>query len=218
MNIILIRKHSGGSGYINLSRRRLVAFAVVVALLLPGGLGYLGYMYGKQSVEFEPNALFSALQLQIEQEKADIVNAKSDIDDNMNAFASRLGTLQARVIRLDALGKRLTKMAKLDKGEFNFDSTPARGGPGNSETSPTEVPEFLQNLALSSKQIENRGQQLSVLETMMMNRNLQAEVFPAGRPIKKGWISSYFGKRTDPFTGRREHHKGMDFGGKDGSE
>jgi hypothetical protein len=37
--------------------------------------------------------------------------------------------MNAHVIRLDALGRRLTEMANLDKGEFNFDSPPALGGP-----------------------------------------------------------------------------------------
>jgi len=218
MNIILIRKHSGGSGYINLNRRRLFAFALVTMVLLPGGLAYTGYWLGKQSVKFQPDVLYAVLQEQLEQQDLQINNTKRDVEDNMSALASRLGSLQARVIRLDALGQRLTKMAKLDKGEFNFDSVPAVGGPASSEVSPVDVPDFMQNIALLSKQIEDRGQQLSVLETMMMNRNLQAEVFPAGRPIRKGWTSSYFGLRTDPFTGRREHHKGMDFAGKDGSD
>ena len=53
---------------------------------------------------------------------------------------------------------------------------------------------------------------------MMMSRNLQAEVMPAGRPITRGWLSSYFGTRTDPFNGRRAHHSGVDFAGKMGSD
>ncbi len=218
MNIILIRKHSGGSGYINLNRRRLVAFALLALVILPGGLAYTGYWLGKQSVVFQPDVLYAVLQAQLKEQGKKIDITQHEVEDNMSALASRLGSLQARVIRLDALGQRLTKMAKLDKGEFNFASVPALGGPANDKTQPVDVPEFMQNIALLSKQIEDRGQQLSVLETMMMNRNLQAEVFPAGRPIKKGWTSSYFGKRTDPFTGRREHHKGMDFAGKDGSD
>ena len=53
---------------------------------------------------------------------------------------------------------------------------------------------------------------------MMMNRNLQAEVMPAGRPVTHGWLSSYFGMRTDPFTGHRAFHTGLDFAGKLGSD
>ena len=218
MNIILIRKHSGGSGYINLSRRRLFVFALLAALLVPGGLAYTGYWFGKQSAEFEPDVFYAALQQQLEQQSADISDAKLNIDDNMSALASRLGLLQAHVIRLNALGQRLTKMAKLDKGEFDFENSPAQGGPESVDVASVDVPEFLRTINSLSRQIDDRSQQLAVLETMMMNRNLQSEVFPAGRPIKKGWTSSYFGKRTDPFTGRRAQHKGMDFAGKDGSD
>ncbi|HEY9050177.1 MAG TPA: M23 family metallopeptidase, partial [Gammaproteobacteria bacterium] len=37
-------------------------------------------------------------------------------------------------------------------------------------------------------------------------------------PITRGWISSYYGMRTNPFTGKLQFHKGMDFASKSGSE
>ncbi len=67
-------------------------------------------------------------------------------------------------------------------------------------------------------QVEDRAQQLSLLESMLMTRGLEKEVLPEGRPITSGWLSSYFGMRTDPFTGRQERHKGVDFAGKAGSD
>ena len=50
------------------------------------------------------------------------------------------------------------------------------------------------------------------------NRELLAEVTPSGRPVKKGWRSSGFGKRTDPFNGKKSYHRGVDFAGKRGAE
>ena len=38
-----------------------------------------------------------------------------------------------------------------------------------------------------------------------------------GQPVEKGWISSHFGQRTDPFTGKPAMHNGMDFAGREGS-
>ncbi|MGC8165268.1 M23 family metallopeptidase, partial [Salmonella enterica] len=61
-------------------------------------------------------------------------------------------------------------------------------------------------------------QQLAMLDTLLAKRKLQDDVFLAGRPIKKGWMSSRFGRRTDPFTGQVAWHGGVDFAGKDGSE
>ena len=42
----------------------------------------------------------------------------------------RIGQMNAHVIRLDALGKRLTQMANIDNREFDFESTPADRWPG----------------------------------------------------------------------------------------
>ena len=68
------------------------------------------------------------------------------------------------------------------------------------------------------EQLQDRQQQLGVLENLLLNRNLSKQVHPEGRPVRSGWVSSYFGKRTDPFTGRPAWHKGLDFAGRDGSD
>ena len=80
------------------------------------------------------------------------------------------------------------------------------------------VDDFMREMDELSRQIESRSLQLDVLESLLMSRNLQDEVFPAGRPVKRGWISSYFGYRTDPFNGRIAHHDGIDIAGKEGSD
>jgi murein DD-endopeptidase MepM/ murein hydrolase activator NlpD len=51
-----------------------------------------------------------------------------------------------------------------------------------------------------------------------LNRKLRDEVRPEGRPVTAGYVSSHFGSRTDPFTGRRAFHKGVDFAGREGAE
>jgi len=59
---------------------------------------------------------------------------------------------------------------------------------------------------------------LNVLEDFLLNRKLREEVHPEGRPVAAGYISSSFGNRTDPFTGRAAFHKGVDFAGRTGAE
>ena len=68
-----------------------------------------------------------------------------------------------------------------------------------------------------SVQMEDRGQKLSVLDTLLMDRSLHDRIMPSGSPVKNGWVSSGYGKRTDPFTGKKELHKGVDLAGKEGS-
>ena len=50
-----------------------------------------------------------------------------------------------------------------------------------------------------------------------MNEQLQSQVHPGGRPVQSGWMSSAFGYRTDPLSGKRAFHAGVDFAGRAGS-
>ena len=67
-------------------------------------------------------------------------------------------------------------------------------------------------------QLSSREQQLGVLENMILTRELNKQVYPEGRPVQEGWISSYFGRRADPFTGYSAVHKGLDFAGPEGTK
>jgi murein DD-endopeptidase MepM/ murein hydrolase activator NlpD len=123
--------------------------------------------------------------------------------------------MQANVTRLNALGQRLVAVAKLDSDEFDFEHKPAYGGPHESDSDTTMNLDTV--LTELNDQLHSREHQLSLLEDVIMRSELMKEARPAGRPIGKGWISSYYGKRTDPFSGKIEMHKGMDFAGKQGS-
>lgn len=215
MKIILFTKKRGCSGLMTLSRKRLVTMILGVGLVLPAGFLLAGYHLGALYMKANPAELAIAVETEMDTQRLRIEEVTQNVEENMNALAIRLGKLQAHVIRLDALGQRLTKMAKLEKGEFDFDGPPAQGGPVNHiEGQTMGVPDFIMALKELSVQLDDRSRQLEVLENLLMTRNLQAEVMPAGRPVKRGWLSSYFGKRTDPFTGRRVHHSGVDFAGR----
>ena len=138
----------------------------------------------------------------------------------MDALAIRIAQMNARVIRLDALGRRLTDMADLEDGEFDFDSEPATGGPEEplAAGSNIAIPQVLDAMQTLGARLNSREAQLDVLESVLMNQNLKDRVYPQGRPVGTGWISSYFGKRTDPFTGKPANHTGVDFAGKNGAE
>ncbi len=217
MNIVLMTRSKGYSGLVTLCKKKLLALILGVFVILPGALLYAGYSVGISHMRANPDELAVAMQSELDVQRLQISEVTRTAEENMNALALKLGQLQSHVIRIDALGSRLTKMAKLDRGEFNFDRPPAQGGPvgaNDANASAMSVPDFVKSLQELTAQLEDRAQQMNVLETMIMTRNLQAEVMPTGRPITRGWLSSYFGLRTDPFTGRRVHHSGIDFAGK----
>ncbi len=218
MNIVFFTRQKGRVGSVHLGRTRIAVLAAGF-IALPAAFLYGGYQLGQTSAHNNPDPVAEQLRNELEQQRQQVEVAVAEAERNMNALSRQLGRVQARVIRLDALGRRLTKMANLEKGEFDFDAEPAQGGPTSAaELQTPAVPDFISELDDLSRQLDSRGEQLSVLETMLMSRNLQDQVYPTGRPIKKGWISSYFGMRNDPFTGKREHHKGVDFAGKEGSD
>jgi len=199
----------------------IVQWSMILVLLAAifGGVFYYGMQYGSQ--EAEPDVMVSVMQQELNKYQDSLASMKMETEENMNALAVRLGQVKSHVIRLDALGQRLIEKAKLEKGEFDFENAPAQGGPekrGAERGESMSVPDFMATLDDLSKKMDHSSLQLSVLETMIMNRELHDEVYPQGRPIKRGWISSYFGYRTDPFNGRRARHDGIDLAGKQGSE
>lgn len=220
MNILLVSKRLGGSTCLCLNRGRIIALAVAVLLAIPSIAMYAGYRLGHQQTPLDSSTLSVRVNSELERQRNEIVTAKQTAEDNLNALTLRLGQMQAHVARLDALGQRLTRIAGLDSGEFDFGSEPAQGGPEGDDLSTADsvaMPDFMTQLEELSDQLESREQQLSLLENMIMNHNLQAAVLPAGRPIAKGWISSRYGMRTDPFNGKPEFHKGLDLAGKEGT-
>ncbi|VAW98760.1 Peptidase, M23/M37 family [hydrothermal vent metagenome] len=220
MNIIFVGKPGGRTRTVTVTRAAVILASVMAFVMAPSLLVLGGYWVAQKAAPpSQDELLMSVWQQEMLAQREEVAGAQRRAHENMDALALRLGGLQAKVIRLDALGERLTEVADLDKGEFDFSSKPAVGGPElASAPEAIPLPDFVQSLESLSRQLDDRANQLGLLETMLMSRNLQDAVFPAGRPIKRGWISSYYGMRTDPFSGRREHHKGMDFAGKAGSE
>ena len=147
---------------------------------------------------------------------------KTTSNEQLDALAVRMAELNASVIRLNALGQRLTTMADLDDGEFDFENFPAVGGPAESAARIADPDGQLPNLMTDfedlAASIDLQEQQLAALEGLLLNRKLEDRVSPSGRPVNSGWISSFFGRRADPLTGKSSYHKGIDFAGKYGTD
>lgn len=217
MNILLVSERLGCSGCINMSRRSLITVTTAIFLAVPLLSGYIGYRWASENGVAD-GTLTARMQAELAQQRQELEEAKRTAEENLAALTVRLGQMQAHVIRLDALGQRLTKMAKLENGEFDFGNPPAQGGPETGDGASIQLPDFLSQLDALSNQLDDRSQQLSVLETVLLNQTVQAEVMPQGRPSTTGFISSHFGLRNDPFTGKIAVHKGVDLAGKQGSE
>ena len=223
MNIIFVGRKHGKSKTVQLVNRQLVWFGVFVVLFL-AGLFVLGYQAraliehnSELSIESE---IIAKWDKQLRSQAKEVRTLKRLSQEKVDALTLRMGDMQARLMRLDALGQRLTEVAKLQNGEFDFSLSPALGGP--TPTLQTDESYVLPGLLESIEEIEsklvNSEQQLEVIDALFVSRNTQDELFIAGRPIKWGWMSSAYGFRTDPFNGKRAWHAGVDFAGKEDSD
>ncbi len=219
MKLIFITSAKSRHARYEFHKHSLVLIALVW-LCLPVAIGVLSYYL---SYRFE-NPQVSAViaehwKKEVQGNREALMALKDSADTKFQAYTLSLAEAQSRLIRLEALAQKLAKSSNLNKGEFDFNQRPAVGGLSDAQESEAFAkPEFSVAMDDLLKQLDERETQLNVLESLLNNKNLEKEVFLAGRPIKKGWMSSFFGKRLDPFSGKLAQHKGLDFAGKENAE
>ncbi|MDH3990597.1 MAG: M23 family metallopeptidase [Gammaproteobacteria bacterium] len=220
MNVVIFGKGFGKPRQFNLSGLRAGAGIVVVLGLVIGAAFGGGYWYSAETGSGISTNELADLTAELQDQRDKIAEIRQGNEDTLDALAIRIAQMNARMIRLDAVGRRLTEMADIDDGEFDFDSDPALGGPEEpvGAGSNVAIPEVVDAMQTLGYQLDDREAQLNILERVLANQNLKDRVYPQGRPVGSGWISSYFGKRTDPFTGKPANHTGVDFAGKNGAE
>lgn len=201
-----------------------VRVALTICLLgLPVLLGYYGYQFSAtRNTDFYNDAWAERLG----EQKQEIKKIKQETLAQLQALTLQMASMQARLLRLDALGQRVTTLSDIE-GEFDFSRAPAVGGP-EALSKPeldlhglelNSVPDLIQALDELSWQIDDRQQQLGILDNLLSDQQSQSERFLAGRPVNKGYISSSYGSRIDPFTGKKAWHQGVDFAtGQEGIE
>jgi len=219
VNIILISGGIRKGQNSSLSHRQAIVIGVVGLLVLPVFFSVLAFQILKLT---QPGYLDSSIiarqQAQLLAQRNLLDNTRKSAETHLNALAQRLGSLQAQVLRLNALGGRLTRMAGLDPKEFDFNTLPAMGGPAaDLKGGAQNAGDFLGSLDTLSTQIEQQSARLNALQSVLIDNQLQAAVTPSGWPVHGGWMSSNFGLRNDPFTGRRSVHRGVDIASPMGS-
>src|SRR5215470_17454138 len=163
MNVIFLSSRDGKARQLNLARPLTLSLIGAIAILFLGGIFALGLTLGQgehRRVVLSDTIRFGEI---LEKQKQQIADLKQQLQLRVDAMAMRLGEVNAHVIRLDALGRRLTEMADIDSREFNFDRDPPRGGPEEEGTS-AQIPDLSAQLAALEQRVDLRGSQLSALE------------------------------------------------------
>ena len=201
------------------SRISIAAAALAVAVVFAS----LGYRHGvaqraERIVQLKPE--LDLWHQRLERDGRLLENRRRDVDRWVRDTSVELSKMQARIVQADALARRLIDRTEFGDREFDFSREPALGGPeeawidANGERA-AELPSAAVSLSF---QIEDRWRQLRILDEVLKWRDLNAAVRPEGRPVGAAYVSSGFGPRIDPFTGKKALHNGIDFAGRRGME
>ena len=215
MNLIFFSRRLGKARHVNLSHPVTVTLLGLAGLALLAGVFSLGVTAGVKGANLGVLGESSAMA----QERSDLTRLRARLQEGIDGLALKMGMLNAHMVRLNALGKRLAQMANLSSREFDFDHEPALGGSDSDSTGRgAVVPDLSAMIDQFDRNLDFRAAQFSALESVLLGRQLSAEVRPTGRPVMAGYISSYFGERMDPFNGEEAFHKGLDFASDAGSD
>ena len=213
MNLIFFSRRKGRARHLNLAHPVTLTLVGVGVFALLSGIFVAGVKVGVA------RGAGAGGPAEIAQQRSELAQIRVRLQERIDGLAIRMGTLNAHLLRLNALGKRLAQMANLNNSEFDFDRDPAVGGPeADARGRGAQVPDLTVMINQYDRQLDYRSAQFSALESVLLGRELSAEVRPTGKPLTNGYMSSAFGERMDPFNGEEAFHKGIDFAGNAGED
>ena len=210
MQVILISSRLAKARSLTVSLRHVFLTATVGLAVVVGLSGALYWL----SLRFAADLKIPLVnELVLAAQKGETERSREFMQQNLNAMAVKIGEMQAQLTRLDALGERLSSMAGIRPQEFRFSEAPGLGG-AQSTTMPPQnltLTQFNEKFAMLSRQMENRTDQLGVLEAQLFEQAVKKKAMPTMMPVTAPFNASGFGYRIDPFTGQQAMHEGIDF-------
>ncbi len=208
MHIILVRSNARSAtvrwGW------RAGFLAALTALVLGSAFVAAGYE-GARAGGSEAPGLVRHWRRRLATEAASLRTLRQENRSEVDALAQRVAGLEARMSEIDALGAVLTQRAGVSPKLFDFNAPVPEGGPSNRSR---EVPLSARQLSWRISHLADRisAQRLALrsLNRRVAETRLRHQIVPEGHPVRDFWVSSPFGWRIDPITGRLEFHEGID--------
>lgn len=200
MNIIFFNRKHNRPIRLQLSPK-IIGSAAIGLFVLASSIGATGY-WAFSKLSTSPAAQLSS--------------ADRAQQEEMAAMSARMADIQARMMRIDALGAHLAESAKVKGDEFDFSKKPPMGGPEQVIELPNSKVDLDKSLTTLGAELELREAQLLALDKVLQTSRQKVDL--NNMPVRDAYISSNYGYRADPLTGRTAFHGGIDFAGTEGSD
>ena len=186
-----------------ISARKLLSLSVIASIV---------FLISSRSTEsvYENHVRVNVIKTGLEQQANLVEQLKVNTQEQVGGLVNQLAILQNRINQMELLTATMAENAGLNKEDFSLSD--------EMQTLDATDSSLANQINKMSETLDFKIQQLTALESLMLGLNIERESELAGRPIGKGWLSSYYGVRKDPFTGRPSMHKGIDFAGKEGED
>ena len=153
--------------------------------------------------------------------------------ENLDAMAQKVGEMQAKLVKLEAVGERVAgaigvkpeELRQMLKPAGTVDATgaatraasavpqaslaAAQGGPFVPAQS-ASLDQLKSIVGALDRETDQRTDLFTLFEARLFESRMQSLMVPTSKPVDVA-VGSGFGFRTDPFTGQAALHTGLDF-------
>lgn len=210
MHLILVSNRMATARTITITPRLVLAVLAGLFFLMVALSSLFSYVTVRHAAEIQLpflQKLIRAITFEDSQRNQEFVR------ENLKVMATRLGEMQAQLIRLDTLGDRLATQTGIRVQDIKPGNPPVKDGRGgplilSEDVTVNDLSRAVDDLV---RQVEVRTDTLSLIESQMFEERVRKSFLPTTLPVNVQWNASAFGWRVDPFTGMRAMHEGVDF-------
>jgi len=209
MQVLITHSRLARSRVLYFSRLQIIAAVLCLAALLMLFSGAIYHFFFLKAAREGWPVVSPVVRLVVRDE---VAQRDRFMRENLDVMASKLGELQAKLVKLESMGERVSGLAGVKPDELKPLQRSQVGGKGGpylplSSASMQQLTQALQDVDEATDQNIDL---FTLIESRLLESRLQALMVPNTVPVD-GPLGSGFGFRADPISGRAALHTGLDF-------
>jgi murein DD-endopeptidase MepM/ murein hydrolase activator NlpD len=221
LKIILLKDNTAKNGALCLSGHKLLLSGIALLVAMPVFLGLATYWL-VSAIDRSLNPFVDpqyriAVESRVNEQQQEMLKTRNYVRQHMDVLGRRVGSLQAQVSRINAVELRIAEASGINLSDFQFEQDPPVGGAELGESVDSEQIDIENAIVAIEKELALRESEIAAVDFLLSRNSLETQQTPAGWPVAGGWVSSNFGSRLHPISGKKQFHRGVDIPGKEGS-